>query len=163
VATIAEELRKEGHRKGFLRLLLKQLRLRFGKLDDVTLTRVTAADQASLDQYAQRILSATSLELLLAEHRLSDGRTPGMDAVCALASRFSDPALRQAAIDSAEPFQQEGCIQGQRALILTQLERQFAPLDESSRARINAANEATLDRYAERMLVAATPAAVLAD
>ncbi len=64
MATIAEELRKEGHRKGFLRLLLKQLRLRFGKLDDVTLPsgKLTAC-LAALVLEASRLLQARHHQL----------------------------------------------------------------------------------------------------
>ena len=47
--------------------------------------------------------------------------------------------------------------------ILEQLKLKFGPLDETAEARVAAADDAALDRYAERVLSAATLSAVLED
>jgi len=59
----------EGERKGLARgqlegqrrLLLKQLRARFGDLPEIAVARVNAADNAQLDLWAERVLSAPTL------------------------------------------------------------------------------------------------------
>jgi hypothetical protein len=64
-----EEGRKEGREEARLqgeqRMLLKQLRLKFGELTDEQFARVQRADEADLDRYAQRIFTADSIEAVL--------------------------------------------------------------------------------------------------
>ena len=77
MASVAEQLREEGERRGLVRgrvegrvegllegqrkLLLKQLRARFGELTEAALARVNGADIAQLDIWAERVLSAPTL------------------------------------------------------------------------------------------------------
>ena len=71
IMTIAEQLRQEGLQEGLQRgqvqTLRKHLSLRFGELNEATLTRLESADAASLDRYAERILTASSVEELFAD------------------------------------------------------------------------------------------------
>ncbi len=63
VMTIAEQLRQEGR----VQTLRKQFGLRFGELNEATLKRLESADEESLDRYAERILTASSLDELFAD------------------------------------------------------------------------------------------------
>ncbi len=80
--------------------------------------------------------------------------------VQALAAKITDPDLREAVMTSAQQLRQEGSFEGRRGMLLKQLKLKFGPIDEATQARVAAADDATLDRYAERVLSAATLAAV---
>ena len=56
----------KGEAKGKTELLLKLLRLRFGRLPEVTRARLEAATPEQLDAWAERILTANSLDDVLA-------------------------------------------------------------------------------------------------
>ena len=60
-----KEGRKEGLHEGQQKTLLKLLQARFGALPDSALARVSAAGSAELDLWAERILTAPTLEDLL--------------------------------------------------------------------------------------------------
>lgn len=66
VMTAAEQLRREGEQRGLLRgkrsVLLRQLRVKFGQVSAAVEQRVTTADEAALDAWTERVLSATSAE-----------------------------------------------------------------------------------------------------
>lgn len=62
IMTLAEQLRVEGRAEGEAKLLLRQLALKFGALSEPTRTRVTQASEDDLTRWAERILTATSLE-----------------------------------------------------------------------------------------------------
>ena len=64
---LREEGRAEGRAEGRTALLLRQLRLRFGPLPEDMLQRVRAADEATLDIWAERILTAATLSEVLTE------------------------------------------------------------------------------------------------
>ena len=53
---------EEGRQEGEARLLLRQLRMKFGPLDPGTEERVRSADADRLLEWGERILSAESLE-----------------------------------------------------------------------------------------------------
>ena len=63
------EGRREGERDGELkaarRVLLKQLRLRFGELPAAILARIEAAELSELDPWTERVITASSLEDVL--------------------------------------------------------------------------------------------------
>jgi len=59
---LREEGRQEGRQEGRLELLLKLLEKRFGPLDPHTLTRVRTAEDDQLEVWADRLLTAGSLE-----------------------------------------------------------------------------------------------------
>ena len=84
-----------------------------------------------------------------------------------LAETIPDPILREEAMTIAEQLRQEGhhagLQEGRRGMLLKQLKLKFGPLDEATQARVAAADDAALDRYAERVLSAATLSAVLED
>ncbi len=70
--TIAEQLRQEGRqdglREGLERLrgvVVKQLQLKFGELPAAAQARVAAADAAALERYAERVLSADTLDAVI--------------------------------------------------------------------------------------------------
>jgi len=60
--TIAEQLRQQGLQQGQRELLLEQLRMKFGELDDRVMRRLEIADSSALKRYAQCVLTATDLE-----------------------------------------------------------------------------------------------------
>lgn len=60
-----KEGRNEGRKEGQCELLIKQMRLRFGPLPEGALARIRNADQAQLDRWAERILTAQSRDDLL--------------------------------------------------------------------------------------------------
>ncbi len=80
-----------------------------------------------------------------------------------LAEKIPDPILREEAMTIAEQLRQEGNFEGCRGMLLKLLKLKFGPLDEATEARVAAADDAALDRYAERILSAATLSAVLED
>jgi hypothetical protein len=76
--TIAEQLRAEGEAKGFsegeakghvraLRgTLEKQLQIKFGELEDHHRARIASATPEQLDRFVERVLTADTLEAVLA-------------------------------------------------------------------------------------------------
>ena len=56
---------REGERVGERRLLLKQLRLRFGELPSAVVARIDAAEVPELDVWAERFVTASRLEDVL--------------------------------------------------------------------------------------------------
>ncbi|WP_231509481.1 DUF4351 domain-containing protein [Nocardia sp. NRRL WC-3656] len=56
--TTAEQLRAEGEAK----TLLRQLALKFGPLPDEVVDRIHAGDSAELETWAERVLTATTLD-----------------------------------------------------------------------------------------------------
>jgi predicted transposase YdaD len=60
-----EEGRQEGLLLGEARVLLKLMRLKFGAVPDEVVARVEAASEAEIEQWAERILTAETLEAVL--------------------------------------------------------------------------------------------------
>jgi flagellar biosynthesis/type III secretory pathway protein FliH len=60
-----QEGHKEGRQEGQCDLLLKQMRLRFGTLPVRILARIRNADPAQLERWAERILTAPTLDAVL--------------------------------------------------------------------------------------------------
>ena len=60
-----ERGRRDGERRGERRLLLKQLRLRFGELPAAVVARVEEAELPELDAWAERFVTASRLEDVL--------------------------------------------------------------------------------------------------
>jgi predicted transposase YdaD len=58
---------EKGRREGEARLLLEQLRLRFGPPAPEVVARVEAAPLADLERWGERILTAATLEEVLGE------------------------------------------------------------------------------------------------
>ena len=59
-----QEGRQEGRREGHeerIRLLLRQLSLRFGQLSPETTARIHAADEQALERLSERVITATTL------------------------------------------------------------------------------------------------------
>lgn len=75
MASVAEKLQEQGERRGLERglaegqrkIVLKQLRTRFGELSEAVVARVNAADGGRLELWAERVLSAPTLADVLAE------------------------------------------------------------------------------------------------
>ena len=60
--TIADQLREEGR----IELLMRQVRKRFGEIPPAVEERIRAADRDTLDRWAERILTATTIDELFA-------------------------------------------------------------------------------------------------
>jgi len=56
-----EEGRAEGRAERGAELVLELLRLKFGEIDETTVSRVRGGSEAELDRWAERVLTATSL------------------------------------------------------------------------------------------------------
>jgi predicted transposase YdaD len=79
IMTIAEQLREQGRQEGRQQgrqegrqegqrlTLLKQLRLRFQGLPDEVIARLEAASTQQLDRWAERILTAETLDQVFAD------------------------------------------------------------------------------------------------
>jgi hypothetical protein len=63
---IREEGRQEGRREGEAEMLLRLLRIRFGTLSADTEARVQEADPETLLQWSERVLTAATLDEVLA-------------------------------------------------------------------------------------------------
>jgi predicted transposase YdaD len=66
---LIERGRNEGRKQERREMLLKQLRIRFGALPDVAVTRVNTADMAQLDVWLERVLTAATLVDVLGEEQ----------------------------------------------------------------------------------------------
>ena len=75
--------------------------------------------------------------------------------------RLQKVELATAKREGLERGLEQGLEHGQRALVRRQLEKKFGPLDEETHARLDAANHATLEQYADRILTAASLSEVL--
>jgi hypothetical protein len=58
----AREFVSKGEARGRAAILLRQLQLKFGPLPEAVTARVQSASIAELDGWAERVLSATSLD-----------------------------------------------------------------------------------------------------
>jgi flagellar biosynthesis/type III secretory pathway protein FliH len=79
IMSTAERIRQEGVTEGISKgisqgmaqgqaaTLLRQLQKRFGPLPEAVVARITAATQAELDRYTDRILDVDRLDALFAE------------------------------------------------------------------------------------------------
>ncbi|NEX21741.1 DUF4351 domain-containing protein [Thiorhodococcus mannitoliphagus] len=66
MSRFAERFREEGMRQGMqqgeARVLARQLRLKFGELPDAAQIRIAQADESTLLEWSERVLTATSLD-----------------------------------------------------------------------------------------------------
>ncbi len=67
IVTTADMLRAEGLSKGQRATLLRQLGKRFGALPEDAVTRVNAAGPAELEEWFDRVLTATTLAEVLSD------------------------------------------------------------------------------------------------
>jgi hypothetical protein len=65
IMTAGEQLIERGMKVGQEKILLKLLRARFGALPDAAAARIHAADSARLDAWADRVLTAATLDDVL--------------------------------------------------------------------------------------------------
>ena len=65
--TWSERVRSEGVQQGELAVLIRQLTRRFGPLDPVTDERLRKAKSVELEQWAENILDARTLEDVFSE------------------------------------------------------------------------------------------------
>jgi predicted transposase YdaD len=75
VMTLAEQLLEQGEKrgiekgieKGYRAVVRRQIELKFGELDSITLARLEAADERTLERYIERVLTASSVGEMLGE------------------------------------------------------------------------------------------------
>lgn len=67
VSTLAEQWMEEGEKRGRQSIVRRQIELKFGPLDSRGMSRLDAADDVTLERYAARVLTATSVEEALGE------------------------------------------------------------------------------------------------
>jgi hypothetical protein len=63
--TVADMLRAEGELKGERKILVRLLQLRFGDLSEGIVERVRAAGSEQLESWADRVLTARTLDEVL--------------------------------------------------------------------------------------------------
>jgi hypothetical protein len=66
MTTAAERWMEQGEARGKANLVLRQLTLKFGPQSDAVVAHVRSASPTDLDHYADRILTATSIDDVLA-------------------------------------------------------------------------------------------------
>jgi hypothetical protein len=71
IVTELDEIERRGERRGQARMLLKQLKIRFGPVPADVSAQVMAANDATLSRWAARVLTAPTLETVLAKARAS--------------------------------------------------------------------------------------------
>ena len=67
IMNAAEELREQGAIRGTRRTLLKQLKLRFGTVPEGAVARLHDADEAQLDTWIERVMTAGTLDEIFAD------------------------------------------------------------------------------------------------
>lgn len=141
----------DSRREGREDVLLKLLGLRFGPVPAEIRARVEAATLDELDTWVERVLTAATLDDVLAPPQLSE-----------------DPAIQRMARDRVDAIRLHridllACrLEAEAKLLLKQLGLRFGPLSEATRARVAAATPEQLDTWVERVLTAATLDEVLA-
>jgi hypothetical protein len=78
-------------------------------------------------------------------------------------AREVEKDVEEAIVTTADMLRAEGLSNGQRATLLRQLGKRFGALPEDAVARVNAAGPAELEPWFDRVLTAASLAAVLGD
>jgi len=75
VSTLAEKLLEQGEKKGlekgrtegYRALVRRLIELKFGTLDCVTIARLESADEAALERFSERVLTATNVDEVLGQ------------------------------------------------------------------------------------------------
>jgi hypothetical protein len=67
IVTYAEQLRLEGESRGERRMLLRQLRRRFGEVPQIVVDRVNAAELDQIEVWGDRVLTAATLDEVFGE------------------------------------------------------------------------------------------------
>lgn len=143
LATAMDLFRQQGEARGILlgaqRVLLRQLRARFGPLPIADEQRVMATtNQEVLEGWAERLLTAAAVSEVL-----------------------------ESGLTTAERLRRKGevlgVLRGQRRLLGHQLRSRFGQLSVAAVQRINDGDESLLAVWAERVLTAASIEAVIGD
>jgi flagellar biosynthesis/type III secretory pathway protein FliH len=152
------EGRREGRQEGEASLLMRLLECRFGPLPDEVRDRMLAADTATLEEWGARVLDADSLADVVetGQHAL-DHLQALRDILASRVKRWE----RDWRLKGFQEGRQEGCQEGEATLLLRLLERRFGPLLDEVRNRVLAADRATLEAWAVRVLDAGSLTDVL--
>jgi predicted transposase YdaD len=152
------EGRREGRQEGEAALLLRLLERRFGPLPDEVRDRVLAADTATLEAWGARVPDAGSLADVVetGKHALEHLQVL-RDILAARVKRWE----RDWRLKGFEEGREEGCQEGEAAVLLRLLERRFGPLPDEVRDRVVTADRATLEAWGVRVLDAGSLASVL--
>ena len=121
---------EQGLDAGGRAVVLRQLTQRFGPLSPTVVARVDQADFATLEEWAERLLWARSVDEVLRRYELQ-----------------SDTAREQRVL---------GRDAAQRAIVVRQLTKRFGPLPSSALEQIERADIAVVEKCAERLLTART-------
>lgn len=153
VLTVADRLRDEGYKIGFVRgqraSLLQLLNKRFGwPLPEKAMARIDAGGKYDFEAWCNRVLTAPTLAEVLGE-----------DRACVI----EEVSQHVIGVTTADRLREQGRLQGHREALLKQLSMLFGVLPQEAVLRVNAAGQAELDGWIERMFAARTLAAVLGD
>jgi predicted transposase/invertase (TIGR01784 family) len=134
------EGRIEGNVEGRAELVLRQLQLKFGVNPAAFRQRVLAASPHELDMWADRIITASSLEEAM------DTERGGVTAAEVLRARgFTEGRLQ---------ILEEAKTKGKAELVLRQLELKFGVMPESVRQRVLLASSGELDVWGDFIITA---------
>lgn len=128
-----KEWTQEWLREGEQQVLLRQLELKFGKPDADTLRRIEQADDEQLLAWSGNLLSADRLEQVFYD---------SLDKLCEL--------VRDSAKEWPRVWQREG----ERRVLLWQLELRFGKPDADARDRVKQADDDQLLAWSENLLSA---------
>ena len=156
------ELREEGFQEGIpegaARLLLHQLRAKFGLLELEVEDRVRSVDMECLLEWGERFVRAESLtEVFGQDPRL-------LDEEARFALRQSETWLVENVDRWHEKIRERGRQEGRVAALLTQLLRlKFGPLEPEIEHRVEYADEKALQKWCSRVFAAKNLREVLWD
>jgi hypothetical protein len=134
------EGRAEGKTEGKAELVLRQLQVKFGVNPAAFRQRVLAASPDELNQWADRILTASSVDEAV------DTERGGVTAAEVLQARGFAEGRRQ--------LVEEARTKGKAELVLRQLELKFGVMPESVRQRVLMASSGELDVWGDFIITA---------
>ena len=130
-----------------------------------------AGDDARMEREIERIRSAVNemvrardglaaFEVLLRYLAATHGRF-SVEKIGNLLDKAAGPKAREAIVTVFDDIERKGRTEGQAQMLLKQLTIRFGPVPAKEKARVKAADEAALSRWAARVLTAPTLAEVL--
>jgi hypothetical protein len=149
----ADRLREEGFQVGLERgersMLMKLLHKRFGfPLPGTAIFRIELAGREQIEAWFDRGLTAPTLAEVLDEGQPSE------------IEKFIKNAF---VTKAADKLREQGRLDGQREVFLKHLGKRFGALPEDAVVRVNAAGQAELDAWVDRLFTATTLAEVLGE
>jgi predicted transposase YdaD len=142
------EIREEGRQEGEAQVVLRLLRLKFGRLEPETVYRVRSADPDRLLKWGERVLTAQSLQDVFPPHE--EPATLTLEEIETMLAENIDRWNREL----LEKGRQQGRQEGEARVVLRQLRLKFGPLEPAIEDRVRSADTDRLLEWGERVLTA---------